>query len=149
MSVLQAIITAARNLRAEMKLDQKQQVEGALFSRSMALEVARASQDVIVKLANVKLEVVEGAAPQTDSTGVSTNDFDLVLRAPAAEVEARRQKLAKEKAQLEKVRDSSARQLENQEFLNKAPAAVIESIRQKLVQYDTQIAKLGQTLERM
>jgi valyl-tRNA synthetase len=104
---------------------------------------------VIRRLANVKLELVEGAAANHGAAHASTTEFDLVLRAPAAEMEARRQRLAKEKAQLEKARDSSSRQLENQEFLSKAPPAVIASIRQKLAQYDAQIAKLGQTLEQM
>jgi valyl-tRNA synthetase len=148
-SVLQTIITTARNLRADMKLDGKQ-VEGALFSRGAALEIARRHKAVIEKLANVRLQIEEGAMPApAGAAHASTPDFDLVLRAPAAEVEARRRKLAKEKEQLEKARDSSYRQLENREFLEKAPPSVIESIRQKLAQYDAQIEKLGQTLERM
>ncbi|MBI3665433.1 MAG: class I tRNA ligase family protein, partial [Acidobacteria bacterium] len=150
-ALLQSIITAARNLRAEMKLDQRQ-LDGALYSRAAAAEIARRNEEVIRRLANVKLEVIEGAAPPDGSGSharTTTPEFDLVLRAPGAEVEARRQKLAKEKTQLEKARDSSHRQLENQEFLSKAPPAVVESIRQKLTRYDAQIAKLGQTLDGM
>lgn len=146
MSVLQAIITSARNLRAEMKLDQKE-IEGTLYSRAAALEIARRNHDVIRKLAGVKLEIVQGAAPQDGGARAATAEFDLLLRVPAAELEARRQKLVKELAQLQKARQSSSRQLENEEFLKKAPPAVVESIRQKLAQYDAQIAKLGETLD--
>jgi valyl-tRNA synthetase len=146
--VLQKIIVAARNLRAEMKLDQKQ-LTGVLYSRSDSLGVAQRHEDVIRKLANVTLKVAGGSAPDRASAHTTTAEFDLVLEVPAAEAQARRQKLEKEKAQLEKARDSSQRQLENQEFLSKAPPAVIESIRQKLGQYDAQIAKLGQSLEHM
>ncbi len=150
--VLQEIIVAARNLRAEMKLDQKT-VDGTLYCRGASLEIAQQNQDVIRKLANVNLEIAAGPAPEAVNGGpaarTSGMEFDLVLRVPAAEVAARRQKLEKEKAQIERARNSSQRQLENEEFLSKAPPAVIESIRQKLAQYDAQLAKLGQTLERM
>ncbi len=146
--VLQSIIGQARNLRAEMKLDPKRQVEGALYSRGQALEIAQRHESIIIKLAGVRLDLIAGSAPP-GASAATTADFDLILRVPAAETDARRQKLAKEKAQLEKARDSSHRQLANEEFLAKAPPAVIESIRQKLVQYESQIAKLAQALEQM
>jgi valyl-tRNA synthetase len=152
MGVLQEIVVAARNLRAEMKLDQKT-VDGTLYCRGASLEIAQQNQDVIRKLANVNLEIAGGPAPEAVNGGPAARtsgiEFDLVLRVPAAEVAARRQKLEKERAQIEKARNSSQRQLENEEFLSKAPPAVIESIRQKLAQYDAQLAKLGQALERM
>jgi valyl-tRNA synthetase len=148
-SLLQNIITAARNLRAEMKLAPRKQVDGTLYSRGAALEIAERRDNVIARLANVKLELVNGSPPPGAGATATTADFDLALRVPAAEMDARRQRLAKERAQLEKARDSSNRQLANEEFLAKAPPAVIESIRQKMAQYDAQIARLGQNLEQL
>ncbi len=145
---LKSIIATARNLRVEMKIDSKRLVEGTLYAPGATLEIAARKSDVIRKLAGLELALVDGAGPRA-AAAAATADFDLVLSVPAADVEARRQKIAKEKAQLEKIRDSSHRQLANQEFLAKAPPAVVESIRQKLAQYDAQIAKLGQTLEQM
>jgi valyl-tRNA synthetase len=145
--VLKSIIGAARDLRAQMKLDPRKVVEGTLYSKSAAVEIARGSAGAIQKLAAINLEVVAGSAPVNSGVHAATPEFDLVLRVPAAEVEARREKLGKEKAQLEKACDSSHRQLQNEEFLAKAPPAVIESIRQKLGQYEAQIAKLNQALD--
>jgi valyl-tRNA synthetase len=130
-----------------MKLDPRKVVSGTLYSKSAAVEIARGSAGAIQKLAAINLEVVEGPAPVNSGVHAATPEFDLVLRVPAAEAEARREKLGKEKAQLEKARDSSHRQLQNEEFLAKAPPAVIESIRQKLIQYEAQIAKLNQALD--
>jgi valyl-tRNA synthetase len=146
--LLQEVIVAARNLRAEMKLDQKP-LAGVLYSRGISMDVARQNDAVIRKLANISLKLETGVAPDRAAAHTATAEFDLVLEVPASEAQARRQKLQKEKTQLEKARDSSQRQLENEEFLSKAPAAVINSIRQKVVQYDAQIAKLGQSLEHM
>jgi len=147
--LLKSIITSARDLRAQLKLEARSVVEGALYSSGEASAVARSRREAVEKLANVHLEILDGLAPQDGAARATTPDFDLALRVPAAEVDALRQKLAREKAQLEKVRDSSARQLENGEFLAKAPPAVVDSIRQKLAQYQTQIARLDQTLGHM
>ena len=54
----------ARTLRTEAKLDPKQQLEGALYSRNAALEVAQRHAEAIQKLANVKLEFKSEAAPK-------------------------------------------------------------------------------------
>jgi valyl-tRNA synthetase len=115
--VLKSIIGAARDLRAQMKLDPRKVVEGTLYSKSAAVEIARGSAGAIQKLAAINLEVVEGSAPVNSGVHAATPEFDLVLRVPAAEAEARREKIGKVKAQLEKARDSSHRQLQNEEFL--------------------------------
>ena len=62
--ILQEIVTMARTLRTESKLDPKQQLAGALYSRSAALEVAQRHAEAIQKLANVKLEFKAEAAPK-------------------------------------------------------------------------------------
>ncbi len=72
----------ARTLRTEAKLDPKQQLEGALYSRTAALEVARRHAEAIQKLANVKLEFKAEAAPKAGAMR-STAEFDLVLRSAA------------------------------------------------------------------
>jgi valyl-tRNA synthetase len=141
----ESIITSARDLRAQMKLDQKTMVQGTIYGRlPLAL-----SHDAIRKLAKVELAEGDGAAPAGGGVRAHTADFDLVLRAGAAEAGTRRDKLHKELAQLRKARDNSRRQLENQEFLAKAPPAVVDSIRQKLSQYEVQITKLSETLQQM
>jgi len=149
MDVLQRIITAARNLKAEMKLDPRELVEGALYTRDRAWEIAGRHSLAIQKLAGVKLVAAAGTPPPAGATSVATPDFDLVLRVPAAENEVRHRKLEKEMAHLEKAGESARQQLQNAEFLAKAPAAVVESIRQKLAQYEAQGARLKQTLDEL
>ncbi len=62
--ILQEIVTMARTLRTEAKLDPKQQLAGALYSRNAALDVAQRHAEAIQKLANVKLEFKGEAAPK-------------------------------------------------------------------------------------
>jgi valyl-tRNA synthetase len=133
MALLQEIVTAARVLRAEHKLDRKQTLEGVLYSKQ-ATQV-----DAIQRLANLRLEVETGPAPKLEGAVRSTPEFDLLLHIP--EAADQRERLEKENEQLEKLIANSERQLENQEFLNKAPEKVVASIRQKKSEYEAQLSK--------
>ena len=139
--VLQEIVTMARALRAEGKLDPKLQLNGTVYSRSEALEVARRHAGAIRKLANVNLEFRAGAAPGGPATR-STAQFDLALEVPAAQLEAQRKRLEKDREQLAKNIANSRRQLGDETFLGKAPAHVVESIRAKLADYEEQLRKI-------
>ncbi|MEX2264515.1 MAG: valine--tRNA ligase [Bryobacteraceae bacterium] len=149
MQILQDAITAARNLRAEMKLDPKQLVEGALYGRGIAVTVGRSHSQAIRKLANIDLEFREEAAPGARGAEArrSTPEFDLILRIPLEQTDAQRKRLEKEKEQLDKVIAASRRQLADETFLSRAPEHVVGSIRQKLVEYEAQAAKVRAGLE--
>jgi len=147
MQILQDIIAGARNLRGDLGLDPKQQLEGAIYSTGTAALVARTQADAIQKLANVKLEVHHATVPE-GVAGVkrSTTEFDLVLRIPAAQTDTRRKRLEKEIEQLEKVIANSERQLGDEKFLSRAPEAVVNSLRQKLAEYQGQLGKSREAL---
>src|SRR5258708_33386529 len=80
-SLLQEIITAARNIRAEMKLDMKANLPAQLAPGSDAVKFSvERSFDTVLRLAN--LSSLTFAKPPFDSTkGVirSTKDFDLFI----------------------------------------------------------------------
>jgi valyl-tRNA synthetase len=139
--ILRDIVTMARTLRTENQLDPRQQLEGVLYSRNSALQVAQRHAAAIQKLANVKLEFKAEAAPKSPAMR-STAQFDLVLQVPEAQQEAQRKRVEKEKDQLGKSIANLRRQLEDDAFLAKAPAKVVESMRQKLADYDAQLLKL-------
>ena len=141
-TLIQEIVTAARTLRTEAKLDPKQQLEGAVYSRGEPLEIARRHSDAVGKLANVKLQFHDGTAPKAAAVR-STAEFDLVLQVPKSQEEAQRKRVDKEREQLAKNIENSKRQLNDDIFLSKAPAKVVDSIRQKLADYEAQLQKLN------
>ena len=143
---LQDIITAARTLRAEMKLDPKEQLDGVLYSQYAALDVARANDAAIQKMANVKLELRNEPAPQAAAIR-STAEFDLVLNVPRAQLAEQRKRLEKEREQFEKNIANNNRQLADEKFLSRAPAHVVEGLRTKLVEYETQLEKVRKALD--
>jgi len=147
MELLQQIIVSARNLRAELKVDPKQMLEGVLYSRDSAARIAAREAEAIRKLAGVKLEILEGAPPERSAAMRSTRDFDLLLKVPAAQLDAQRRRLEKEIEQLEKLIASSERQLADQTFVSRAPERVIETLRAKLAGYQAQLEKSRAALE--
>ena len=144
--LLRAIIVAVRNLRAEMGIPPKTQVEGICYGhRAEVVEIVTQQAAALSKLANVKLTAQSGAAPQGKAMHHG-KDFDLQLELPAEETKILRERLTKQLQPLEKARDSSQRQLGNDQFLSKAPPHVVESIREKLADYESQIQRIRETL---
>jgi valyl-tRNA synthetase len=139
MAILQEIITAARSLRADHKVDRKQVLAAVLYAPGHAHSVARSHAQAIEKLANVQLEMLHETAPKLDGAVRSTPEFDLLLKIPAAADQSER--LEKENEQLAKLIADKDRQLENAAFLQRAPAHVVDEIRRKKAEYEAQLAK--------
>jgi valyl-tRNA synthetase len=139
MAQLQAIVTAARSLKADHGIDGRQTLPGTLYAPGHAYHVAHIHAASIRDLARVELELRHQTAPKLEGAVRSTPDFDLVLEVPKVEVP--RERLEKENEQLEKLIASSERQLSSEDFLKKAPEKVVAGIRQKKAEYETQLAK--------
>jgi valyl-tRNA synthetase len=139
-AIIQEIVTLARTLRTEAKLDPKQQLNGTLYCRTASLAIAQRHAEAIQKIARVTLQMKSEAAPKADVIR-STVEFDLVLDIPkTAEDPARKQK---EIDQLDKNIASLERQLADDAFLAKAPPKVVEGMRAKLAEYKTKRDKLS------
>ncbi|HTA41973.1 MAG TPA: valine--tRNA ligase, partial [Bryobacteraceae bacterium] len=130
--LLQNIVRAARNLRADLGLDPKQPLTGRI---SIGIDA-----ELVRRLCGVTFE--QGEVPKTGAVR-STADFDLSLDVPAGQLEAQRKRNDKEREQLVKNIANSQRQLSDEVFLSKAPAKVVDSIRAKLAEYEAQLAKLN------
>jgi len=131
--LLRDIVRAARNLRADLGLDPKQPLNGAI-SINVPVETIR-------RLSGVTFTA--GAVPKTGAVR-STSGFDLSIDVPTGQIEAQRKRVAKERDQLEKNITNSKRQLGDEVFLSKAPAKIVDSIRAKLAEYEAQLSKLNE-----
>jgi valyl-tRNA synthetase len=149
--LLQRLVTAARELRADNKLDPKSAFDADLYMH--AAEVPADTAGLLESL--TKLRVTAHAAGKPSPGGVvrANADFDLRIDAQpssaqngASSLDARN-RATKDIAALEKVIDSSKRQLADEVFLSKAPAKVVETIRAKLSGYEAQLEKLKDQLE--
>ncbi|HEX4807776.1 MAG TPA: valine--tRNA ligase [Bryobacteraceae bacterium] len=148
--VFQQAVTAARELRADNKLDAKAilpatiHVHGKLFK----------DEDLAIIKSLTRLEVrqIQGTISERSGLIRSTPDFDLQIQAAApstngtvgAESVAR---ISKEVAALERNIENSKRQLSDETFLSRAPEKVVAGLRTKLVEYEAQLKKNRDLLE--
>jgi len=143
MALLQEMITAARQIRADNGLDNKVTLDGVLYCRNGASGV---ELPVIEKLASVKLDVRTGAPEQLTGAVRSTPEFDLVLRLPEVDTDVQEARLVKEIEQLEKAIADKDRQLTSEKYLSSAPKHVIDSTRAKRDEQAAQVEKSRETL---
>lgn len=135
-TILQEVVTAAREMRADNKLDPKSMLDATLHLQGGAFP----EQDLqaIGTLARLRLE----QRSEPSSNGLH---FRLQIHAQlSAEARAR---LEKENANLASAIANSERQLADETFLSKAPQKVVATIRAKLLGYQAQLEKNNRLLE--
>ena len=138
MEMLRSLVTAARNDRKEKKVDPKLNVPAIINTSDEFLHIAQ-EKHVIEKLTTVTIQGIARV--------VAPGVFDLVLELPEAQLGAQKQRLEKEREQLQRVISNSERQLSDETFLRRAPPKVVDSIRQKLTDYHLQLQKIGDALD--
>ncbi len=151
-ALLQEIISSARNIRAEMKLDQKAKLPAQLGPATPAVQsVVERSLETILRLAN--LASLTFAEPPFDSTkGVvrSTKDFELFIPYEAAfDVQAELSRLRKELDRLTKDIASKQVRLEDETFRSRAPEHIVKGLESTLAERRTEFDKLGERLAQL
>jgi valyl-tRNA synthetase len=139
--LMQGVITAARELRADHKLDPKREYAAHLELREFTL--APDDLAAIEKIARISIgNAASGQRMLTRSTAAFElriySEAEPAKGAGAAETRTR---LEKENAELRKAIADKKRQLGNEEFVKKAPAKVVESLEVKLNEYEAQLRK--------
>jgi valyl-tRNA synthetase len=131
MAILQDLIVAVRNLRAELKVEQKQKVPIQVFTQEAEIRsLFEENRGAIERLANVESMTFVEQSLSKLSGARSTARFDvLVVYEKKIDVAAECTRLKKELEQIEKEIGNGQRQLGNEQFLAKAPAKVVDGMR--------------------
>jgi valyl-tRNA synthetase len=150
--LLQEIITAVRNIRAEMKLDPKKKVAAEL---SVADEQARASlesnRDGIVRLGLLTdLKITGGSLAQSGGAVRSSAKFDLRIEyAETVDAAAECAKITKELEGLRKAIGSKEKQLGDERFRSRAPEKIIRGLEATLATQRIEMQKLAERFEQL
>jgi valyl-tRNA synthetase len=147
--LLQEIIVAARNIRAEMKIDQKRKVAAEFYPADSATRaLVEANLDAVLRLAT--LSSIQFSPGHLDaSTGAvrSTAKFDLRISADEGrDLAAEIAKLRKEKDRFERDIQSKTARLADQTFRNRAPADIVRGLENTLAE---RTAEFQQVLKRL
>jgi valyl-tRNA synthetase len=145
MALLQEIIVAARNIRAELKLDPKKKVPADLSVHALAAQdVVKKNLEAILRLATLSgLNISAGTLAPEGGVVRSTAQFDLrIAYGEVADKVAEIAKIKKEIERLEKDVASKQARLADQAFRGKAPPQVVGSMQRALVERQGELYKL-------
>jgi len=152
MARLQEIVAAARNIRAEMKLDPKRKVAADFSTRGAMLRtLVQENMEPILRAAS--LSELRISSDHLDPTGAairSTAAFDLRIASDSAiDKAAEVARLHKEIDRLAKDIESKQKRLADENFTSKAPAQVVDTLRATLVERQMEHKKLADRLNHL
>ncbi|HEV2340890.1 MAG TPA: class I tRNA ligase family protein, partial [Candidatus Acidoferrales bacterium] len=148
-ALLQEIIIAARNLRAELKIEQKKSVPAFLSVGNSSLEkIVETNASTIQLLANLSDLKLASRSQFPEGLQVrSAPTFDIgIVFEQTADLGAEIAKLKKEKDRIEKDLASKRQRLADQTFRSRAPAEIVRGLEATLAQREIEYQK---TLDRL
>ena len=132
MALLQEIIAAARNIRAELKLDPKRRVAAELApAAGVSRSLLEKHSDALLRLANLSsVRLASDGAHLDPARGAVRSAAGFELLIPFDEAVDRGSETAKVRKELERLEkdiEAKSARLENAAFRSKAPAKVVQA----------------------
>jgi valyl-tRNA synthetase len=151
MAILQDLIVSVRNLRAELKVEQKQKVPVQVFTPDPEVKsLLELNCGAIERLANVESVTFAHESIAKLSGARHTARFDVhIVYEKKIDSAAERERLKKELEQIEKEIANGQRQLRNEQFLAKAPAKVVEGLRKRQADLEVLRTKIRNKLDEL
>jgi valyl-tRNA synthetase len=152
MATLQEIIVAARNIRAEMKVDQKRKIAADFSSKDAALQkLMRQNLEPITRLAT--LSALNVSSEHLDPAGAavrSTAEFDLrIAYGETVDKGAEVARITKDIEKLTKDIESKKARLADETFVSKAPPKIIADFKATLASREIELQKLTERLKQL
>jgi valyl-tRNA synthetase len=147
--LIQEIITAVRNIRAELKLDPKKKVAAELSVADPATRASlEANRDAMVRLGMLTdLTIGDKRLSQTGGAVRSSSQFDLRIEyTEVVDAGAERAKITKELEGLSKAIASKEKQLGDETFRSRAPEKIIRGLEATLAEQRVEMEKLKNRL---
>jgi valyl-tRNA synthetase len=145
MATLQELIVAARNIRAEMKVDQKRKVAANFATPDPAIrKLVEQNLEPLLRLASISsLQISTGHLDSAGGAVRSTARFDLrIAYGEGVDKQAEILKLKKEIERLAKDIESKQKRLADEVFLSKAPAKIVDDLKATLAERQIEHQKL-------
>ena len=144
MAPLQEIIIAARNLRAEMKVDPKRKVGASLYSGSpWILALVQENLDPLKRLASLsELSILDAPMDPAGTAFRSTAQFDLLVPYERGDVQVEIARLEKDIVRLTNDIQAKEQRLADDSFRSKAPPQVVRNFEATLAERRAELSKL-------
>ncbi|MGO9520534.1 MAG: valine--tRNA ligase [Candidatus Korobacteraceae bacterium] len=150
MAILQDLIVSVRNVRAELKVDPREELAIEVFADSNVRALIDHNRGAVERLANVGGVSFVDSSLAKAAGARSTARFDVrVLYERKVDAVAERDRLSKELAKLTQELARASGQLNNQAFLAKAPAHVVEGLKRRMAEVEVLIEKIKTALDEL
>jgi valyl-tRNA synthetase len=138
-----AVVNAARNLKAEMRLTPQQRVPFCITGKPDSALLAAVEALVRPSAIHTADELPSSESP------VAVVDAHRIMLHVEVDRAAERERLSKESARLEGEIVKAKAKLGNTSFVERAPAKVVEQERARLAGFESTLAKVRQQLEKL
>jgi valyl-tRNA synthetase len=151
MALLQEMIIAPRNIRAEMKFDPKKKLPLEITAVEQAvLDVLQKEKEAVIRLTNTS--TLNTSLEPLSTGGIARHSAQFDVRIPFYELvdhTAEAAKLRKELARVAMDIESKQRQLADETFRSRAPEKVVKSMEEKLAERTAEHQKLRDRLAQL
>jgi valyl-tRNA synthetase len=147
MAIVQDVIVSVRNIRAELKVEQKQKLAIEIFANNDVRSLLDHKRGALERLANVEgVTFVESSLAKAAGAR-STARFEVrVIYERKIDAVAERDRLNKELTRLTQELTRATGQLNNEGFLSKAPAQVVEGLKKRKSEVELLVQKTNEAL---
>ncbi len=150
MAILQDLIVAVRNIRAELKIEPKQKLAVEIHADAEIRNLIERNRSSLERMANVESVTFVDASLANAAGARSTARFDVrVIYERKIDVAAERDRLNKELMKMTGEIGRATTQLGNEAFLAKAPGKVIDGLKQRKAELEVLIAKAKSALDEL
>jgi valyl-tRNA synthetase len=142
MELLQELIVAVRNIRAELKVEPKQSVPIKLYSANGARSSIERNRGMLEKLANVSEVSFTPESLSNHPGSRTTAQFEVaVIYERKVDVGAERERLEKDYQKYVSELEGKKKQLANSGFTSKAPAEIVDGMKKRASELEDLIEK--------
>jgi len=147
MAILQDLIAAVRNIRAELKVEPKEKLSIEVHADAEIRTLIERNRSSLDRTANIESVAFVDASLANAAGARSTARFDVrVIYERKVDVAAERERLNKELAKMTDEFGRATRQLGNEVYLAKAPGKVIDGLKLRRAELEVLIAKAKSAL---
>ncbi len=151
-ALLQEIIVAARNVRAERKIDPKKRVAADFSSTDETVRsLVERNREILLRFAALSDLRISADGMQEGAGSVRTTaNFDLRITGDeAVDIQAELARLRKERERLARDLETKRNRLADQTFRSRAPAEVVRQMETTLAERSAEFAKISDRLAQL
>ncbi len=140
--LIQEIIVAIRNARSENKIEPAKKLDAIIYAHGTK-DLIESQKEIIknLKTGLNSLEVFESGEAKDKAIMIPVGEIEIYLLG-AIDEEKEKERLIKEKSNLEKLINIQEQKLNNSEFVSRAPENIVKVEKDKLVNYQQELTKI-------